>query len=191
MPAIGKETIMTGDLHQEFLTLYEPLHDRFTRYCSSNAYGLMETEDLVQETILCTLQQFERIHDKNKLLWYMIGVANNIVKNQLRRQKFKGTFDEHAANKLKARTGDPEVALDIHYLYKALHQLPAKDKEAVILFEISGFSIREISAAQKSSEGAVKTRLSRARQKLKEILSDQPLKSKVPVKEFTLFSIFF
>lgn len=77
---------MTGDIHQEFLTLYTPLHDRFTRYCSSNAYGLMETEDLVQETILCTLQQFERIHDKNKLLWYMIGVANNIVKNQLRRQ---------------------------------------------------------------------------------------------------------
>lgn len=182
---------MTGDLHQEFLTLYEPLHDRFTRYCSSNAYGLMETEDLVQETILCTLQQFERIHDRNKLLWYMIGVANNIVRNQLRRQKFKGTFDEKAANKLQARTGDPEAALDIHYLYKALHQLPAKDKEAVILFEISGFSIREISAAQKSSEGAVKTRLSRARQKLKEILSDQPLKSKVPVKEFTLFSIFF
>lgn len=181
---------MNEDIHQEFLTLYKPLHDRFTRYCSSNAYGLMETGDLVQETILCTLQQFERILDKNKLLGYMIGVANNIVKNQLRRQKFKGTFDEHAANKLQAQTGNPEVALDIHYVYKALQQLPAKDKEAVILFEISGFSIREISVIQKSSEGAVKTRLSRARQKLKEILNGRSLKSKLPVNELNHFSIF-
>lgn len=181
---------MTPETHQQFLTLYKPLHERFTRYCSSNAYGLMEAEDLVQETILATLQNFNRINDKNKLLPYMIGVANNIVKNLLRRQKFKGVFDENAALKLEGRIGNPEVALDIHYLYKALNQLPLKDKEAVILFEVNGFTIREISELQQSNEGATKTRLSRARQKLKELLSEDQPQLNTYSKTQMLFSIF-
>lgn len=180
---------MTQEIHQEFLILYEPLHARFTRYCGSNAYGLMETEDLIQETILATLQHFDRINDKNKLLSFMIGVANNIVKNILRRQKFKGAFDEQAALKLEGRIGNPEVALDIHYLYKALNQMPLKDKEAVILFEVNGFSIREISEMQKASEGATKTRLSRARHKLKELLTEELPQSTAFSKTQMLFSI--
>ena len=181
---------MTPETHQQFLALYKPLHERFTRYCGSNAYGLMETEDLVQETILATLQQFSRINDKNKLLPYMIGTANNIVKNVLRRQKFKGAFDENAFKKIEGKVGDPEVALDVHYLYKALNQLPLKDKEAIILFEINGFSIREISEMQQSNEGATKTRLSRARQKLRELLSEEHPRVNSYPKTQVLFSIF-
>lgn len=181
---------MTADNKEQFLALYEPLHDRFARYCSSHAYGLMETEDLMQETILRTLQQFSSIRDKSRLLWYMIGVAANIVKNQLRRQKFKGTYDEESAHKLVSSAGNPELALDIHYLYKALQQLPARDKDALILFEISGFSIREISEMQECSEGAVKTRLSRSRQKLRGLLQNDHVKPGIKSRSVSLLSIF-
>ena len=181
---------MNPETHQEFLSLYKPLHESFTRYCSSNAYGLMETEDLVQETILATLQQFNRINDKSKLLAYMIGAASNIIKNVLRRQKFKASFDERALKKMENKIGDPELALDIHYLYKALNQLSAKDKEAIILFEINGFSIREISELQHSNAGATKTRLSRARQKLRELLSEEHPQISSDSKTQVLFSIF-
>lgn len=181
---------MTAENQQDFLLRYEPVHERFTRYCSSNAYGLMETDDLMQDSILATLQHYERIIDKNKLLPYMIGVANNIVKNLLRRQKFKAGYDEKTALRLESKLGNPEVAMDIHYLYKALNQLPMKDKEAVILFEVNGFSIREISEMQRSTEGAVKTRLSRARQKLKDLLSDERPAINPVLKTKVLFTIF-
>ncbi len=163
---------MEKNNHEEFLKWYEPLHERFTRYCSSRAFALMETEDLVQESILQTLQAFYKIEDKRKLLSYMIGVANNLARQAKRRMKFKGEWDEMALEKLESRTSDPEVALDIHYLLKAIQQLPNKQREALTLFEISGFNIREISMIQTSSEGATKTRLSRARQQLKELLSE-------------------
>ncbi|MEO6167872.1 MAG: RNA polymerase sigma factor [Chitinophagales bacterium] len=181
---------MTPETHQKFLTFYKPIHERFTRYCSSNAYGLMEAEDLVQDAILATLQHFNRINEKDKLFSYMICVANNLVKNVLRRQKFKGVFNEKAALRLEGNIGNPEVALDIHYLYKALNQLTLKDKEAVILFEVNGFSIREISEMQQSSEGAIKTRLSRARQKLKALLSEDRPQLNTYSKTQVLFSIF-
>ena len=169
--------IMNNNPHTEFLKWYEPVHERFVRYCSSRAFALMETEDLVQESILNTLQAFYRIEDKQKLLGYMIGVANNLVRQARRRQKFKGEWDEKVLEKIESRTSDPEVALDIHYLLKAIQQLPARQREAIVLFEISGFNIREISEIQTSSEGATKTRLSRARQQLKKLLSedDRPM----------------
>lgn len=52
---------MDQNPHDEFLKWYEPLHDRFVRYCSSKAFGFMETEDLVQESILITRQTFRFI----------------------------------------------------------------------------------------------------------------------------------
>ena len=163
---------MKNNPHQEFLKWYEPLHEAFTRYCSSRACGLLETEDLVQESLLAVLSNFHKVEDKKRLLAYLFSVANNIVKNKKRRLKFHGNWDERVMEKLESRIQNPEIALDIHYLLKAIELLPARQKEALVLFEISGFNIREISIIQESSEAATKTRLSRARKKLAGLLSE-------------------
>ena len=121
----------------------------------------------------------------------MVGVANNLVRQAKRRMKFKGEWDESALEKIESRTQDPEVALDIHYLLKAIQQLHEKQREALVLFEISGFSIKEISEIQQSSKGATKTRLSRARKQLKELLSEDgrpmPLAKRLAVYASILF----
>ena len=69
---------------------------------------------------------------------------------------------------------DPLIS-DFEYdqLYKALEKLPELQREALILFEISGFSIKEIAGIQSSSEDAVKQRLSRGRKELLELLSEK------------------
>jgi RNA polymerase sigma-70 factor (ECF subfamily) len=59
----------------------------------------------------------------------------------------------------------------VHFLHVALAQLVDEQREAIILFEISGFSIKEIVEIQASSESAVKQRLKRGREKLVEILT--------------------
>jgi RNA polymerase sigma-70 factor, ECF subfamily len=165
---------MRSEAHDEFLALYKPVHERFVRYCSSHAYGIIETDDLVQETLLKTMQHFSSLKDREKLLPFMISIANNVMHNILRRRKFRGVYDEKTFSKMQAITGSAETAMDIHYLYQALNQLPEKDKEAIILFEITGYNIKEIAAIQQSNENATKTRLSRARQKLKNLLEEHP-----------------
>ena len=58
-------------------------------------------------------------------------------------------------------------------LHQALATLSPKQRAALLLFEIGGFSIEEIAVIQKArSISAVKSRLSRARQKLREALSE-------------------
>ncbi len=164
--------------HEEFLQWYQPIHASFARYCSSRAYGWMEGEDLVQEAVLATLEAFYRIEKKEKLLSFMIGVVNNILKNRFRRAKFRAEWKEEVLEKMESRIGDPELALDIHYLHKCIDQLPENQKEALLLFEISGFSIKELALIQNTSPGAVKTRLSRARKTLQEMLNEGSISSK-------------
>ena len=50
--------------------------------------------------------------------------------------------------------------------------MPEALRETLILFEVSGFTVREIAEIQQTSEGAVKTRLSRTRQTLREMLAE-------------------
>lgn len=179
---------MRESVHTEFMRLYEPLHERFIRYCSNHAYGIMDTEDLVQETILATLQRFHTIKDQEKLLSYMISVANNTIRDLLRRKKFTGEYNEKAFRRLESRSTSPETAMDIHHLHLALQSLPVRDKEAILMFEINGFSIEEIAAVQQSGISATKTRLSRAREKLRVLMGDEHTEEakKKSVKLFTL-----
>ena len=163
---------VTATIKQDFLARYEPLHDRFMRYCASRAYGLLEPEDLAQEAILAALRGYERLADKEKLLGYLIGTVNNLAKGYARRQKRHTDWDEQQISRLESALPDPSLAPDIHYLRQAIDQLPADQREALLLFAISGFRLREIADIQEVSTGAVKTRISRARQRLRELLAD-------------------
>jgi len=182
---------MNSTTNIEFLQLYKPIHEQFIKYCSSFAYGIMETEDLAQEAVLSTLQNFAKIKDKRKLLHYMIGVVRNITFNQRRRQKFKSTWEDELLEKLESKVQSPEIALDIHFLLKAMEELPEKQKEAILLFEISGFSMKEISVIQDSSIAATKTRISRGRTTLKQKLSEDTSKSSLANRLAAFASILF
>ena len=150
---------------------YEPCHQPFLRYCSALAFGKMDAEDLVQDAILAAYQRFDRIRDKKKLLCYLIRAARNRSitnwKKRSRQQELTALHEE----RLLSNGASAEVLADVELLYEAIHKLPAKPGQALILFEISGFSIKEIAEIQGSTESAVKARVSRARKRLKRMLT--------------------
>ena len=62
---------------------------------------------------------------------------------------------------------------DYSDLYEALMRLTEETRLAVTLYYMEGYSIREIARMTKVTESAVKSRLARARTKLKEELSKE------------------
>jgi RNA polymerase sigma-70 factor (ECF subfamily) len=68
-----------------------------------------------------------------------------------------------------------ESSYDLDQLVAALDRLPAREREALVLFELSDLSIKEIQHIQGGTVSGVKSRMSRARVKLKQMLaSDSP-----------------
>jgi RNA polymerase sigma-70 factor (ECF subfamily) len=174
-----------------FLALYEPVHESFARFCHARAYGLIEAEDLISETIISALENFHSLKSEKAFLSFLFSIASNIVHKKNRRLKFKESYNESEFLKIKDEGIDIETKLDIQLLYQALDILPEKQKEALILFEISGFSIKEVAEIQKSGISSVKQRLKRGREKLAEIFQTEILlEESLEKRSKVLFTVF-
>ena len=154
------------------MALYRPIHKRFVRYCQARAYGHYDPEDLVNETVLKAYEKFDEVKQPEAFLYYLFSIAKNILRNNARRQKFHGDFEEEQAANLVGGENQGEANLEAEMLYKALDQLPEEQREAVILFDLSGFSVKEVMELQNAGSSAVKTRLSRGRKRLAELLKE-------------------
>jgi RNA polymerase sigma-70 factor, ECF subfamily len=61
-------------------------------------------------------------------------------------------------------------------LREAIHRLNDEQAGAFVLFEVQGFSVKEIAQMQEVPEGTVLSRLHAARQRLRKILKDGDMK---------------
>ena len=162
-----------SDTSAAFMQWYAPLHERFARYCASRSLGLDSGDDIAQDAILSALEQWENIEDKDRLFSYMIGIVNNRMRNTLRSRRVHRRFVDNRKHLLSELIpARPELALDLHFLLRAVDQLPEQSREALMLTSVSGFSVREVAGIQQSTEGAVKTRISRARRQLHETFAE-------------------
>ena len=87
-----------------------------------------------------------------------------------RLQRRNEALCEKQAARLKDRGATAEMLVDVRIVYDALHKLPTSQREALILFEVSGLSMAEIAVIQGCTEGAVKTSVSRGRAKVRTLL---------------------
>ncbi len=149
---------------------YAKCHEPFVRYCSALAYGRMPAEDLVQDVLLTTYNRFEKIGKKDELLHYLVRAARNRSISIWRVQRRSEAICEKQAIRLKERGATSEMLVDVGIVYSALDRLPKDQREAVVLFEVSGLPMSEIAEIQGCSEGSVKTKVSRGRAKLRALL---------------------
>lgn len=149
---------------------YSGCHEPFLRYCSALSYNKMDTEDLVQDVLLSAFHRFDKIKKKEELLHYLVRAARNRSISIWRKSRRKTELLEAHQERLLANGATPDVLTEIQLLYAALEKLPINQRDALILYEISGFSMKEIADIQNSNANAVKTLVSRGRTKLREIL---------------------
>lgn len=160
---------MVNNKQSEFLKLYEPIHDRFEKYCRACAYGGYPYEDLMNDCLLKAYDKFDSLKDPNAFLSFLIGISRRLLANASRKMK-----PEPMAESLNpSEIGKAESSMKVQFLHWCLSQLPEQQKEALVLFEIVGFSVKEIAASLEVSESNVKKRLSRGRQKLKEVVATE------------------
>ncbi len=158
------------DKQKYFLKLYEPVHDRFERFCRARVYGDMEPKDLMNESLLVAFQKIDSLQKEEQFLSFLIGISVRLLANNHKKKK-EDVLPANAHLEVIDLNAQTDSRSDVYFLYQALALLPAEQKECIILFEISGFSIKEIMQIQDVSVSAVKQRLRRGRMRLKEILT--------------------
>ena len=162
---------------EKFLQLYEPIHDRFERFCRARAYGGIDYQDLINDTLLVAFEKLDTLKSEKAFLSFLFSISVRILSNKNKKKK-ETSLNESTEYSLQDLNAKTEHSTEVYFLYQALSQLPDVQKEAIILFEISGFSIKDIVEIQSASESAVKQRLKRGREKLFEILNYESIKKK-------------
>ena len=79
-------------------------------------------------------------------------------------------FSETDLERFVDERNAPDATADVDHLYAALAMLPKKQREAIVMSEITGLKLEEVAAIQGSSLSAVKSRVSRGRKKLAKLL---------------------
>ncbi|WP_210489658.1 RNA polymerase sigma factor [Rufibacter aurantiacus] len=158
---------------QAFLALYEPVHAPFARFCQARVFHSADAKDLISETVLQAYEHFDSLRHKEAFLHFLFGIASRLLRNKSRRRKFWGIFNSEEAEEKQTVSDNAELDTDVRLLYEALAKLPEEQREAIILFEISGFALKEVQEIQGCSLSAVKSRVVRGKKRLARLLNDQ------------------
>lgn len=158
---------MTRDSGNRLHRLLEPIHDNARafarRICRSNAEG----DDVFHDAVVRAHAKVADLRDDGAFRTWFYRVIVTVQRTRSRRGFWRRLIPlaghETVANGSMDQIGSSERARI------ALGELPPVQREAVVLFELEGFTVDEVARVQEVSPSAVKSRLARGRGRLRTI----------------------
>lgn len=157
--------------------------DQYIRQYGKRLYGLclslcantFEADDLYQDTWLRVIRSLPQYDPDRPFEPWLTKICVNTYRNALRRvakSPFLGFRTNEEKDALLRAVPAPEEA-DYASLYEAVGRLPEKLRVAVILFYFEDMDTAAAARALGIPEGTVKSRLHKARKRLKEVLDGE------------------
>ncbi len=158
-----------------FLLLYERHRTPVFRFACRMLGQPQQAEDVTQECFLSILRRPEAFRaERASLRTYLCAIARHLALKQLRKRGQETVMDEppvDADAATRANAPDPLRSAiegeEAEAVRQAVLELPPLQREAVVLFEYQEMSLAEIATVCEVDVGTVKSRLHRARERLR------------------------
>lgn len=153
---------------------------------------LTQSEDIAQETFWAAWRERAALLDPTRLRAWLCGIARNLARNSNRRAARAASQLDESVDPT-AQTPEPHDAAvsreEKTLVWEALEEIPENYREPLILFYREHQSVAEVAEALDVSPDAVKQRLSRGREMLREQVAsvvEGTLRRSRPQAGFTL-----
>ncbi len=169
--------------NEELTAAYETYGNMVYRIAYIRTKSHAQAEDIQHDVFLALVRFSERIRDEEHLKAWLIHVTKNACRKHFRSLWIRLTvfYDDNRYKKMD-RDGESldspplpfqeEEDEKIELVRDLVEKLPEGSRTLIHLFYYEKLSVREIARALALSEQNVKTRLSRARKKLKKLLEE-------------------
>lgn len=132
-----------------------------------------DAEDIAQETFLRAWNHLKRFDSTRPLRPWLFSIAANLARNRRRSAgRYLAALTRAFREQPKETLPDEQSAqnTEAHHLWKAVQHLDHPDQQIVYLRYFLDLSVAETAEALQVAEGTVKSRLSRALEKLRNII---------------------
>jgi len=154
--------------HQRLRRLLAPIHDRGLAFARSVCRSRDDGDDLFQEALVRALDKLPSLREDQAFRGWLYRIIINLHRNRTRRafwRRFLPLGGDEAADD---RATDENVGA-VERARIALATLGPEQREAIVLHDIEGWRVEEIAELEGLSVSAVKSRLSRGRERLRDI----------------------
>ena len=124
-------------------------------------------DDIAQESYIKAYLSVENLENPDKFRYWLYRIGHNTFLSHKRSEKLMVGYEEVQGMQSDAT---PDRNFKYQELHLALNRLPLKERIAILLYYMEGYSIKEISGIVDSSEESVRQQMSRGRKHLKEYL---------------------
>lgn len=173
-----------GD-ERAFRELVEPYRHALEVHCYRMLGSALDTEDLVQETLLRAWRALDRYEPSAQIQTWLYRIATNACLDELRRRPRRpeplDPFPDVPVDEASAPTYDPEARYAIREgmelaLLRAIQELPGRQRAVLIFRDVLGWTSPEVAEVLDTSVASVTSALQRARVTIDEHLPDQSLR---------------
>lgn len=170
---------------------FEELILKYEKLIYNVAYRILQNpedaRDISQESLIKIYKNLKNCpHIKAFKNWSCAITTNSCIdylryKNKRQATSLDAKLEEESSNYFQVPSDDPSPEQetiskeDAKTLYKAINELSEKDKSMIVLRDINSYSYQEIAEIMDLNIGTVKSKISRARNKLKDALFKQNL----------------
>src|SRR5918994_1174233 len=162
------------DPKAEFERLLAELRPRLHRYCARMTGSVIDGEDVLQETLVKAIEAFPHTGPLANVEGWLFRIDHNAALDFLRRRARREGI--HDGDEALETIADPDSVIERRQAAAAslrtLMRLPVAQRSSVILMDVFGHSLEEISEVLESTVPAVKANLHRGRQRLVELAAE-------------------
>jgi RNA polymerase sigma-70 factor (ECF subfamily) len=168
----------------EILALIEAEIPRLRRYARYLDRDVDRADDLVQECLARAIARVETWTPGTNLRAWLFVILKNCYINEVRRGRRVGTVSETGNEyDLVPTPANQEAHISLLEVRDAYANLSQEHREVLLLVAIEGLQYEEAAAILKVAVGTIRSRLSRARQALRDALGgDEALRQHLPIK---------
>lgn len=130
-------------------------------------YSDADCADAIQEAIVKAFSKLDTLKKDAYAKTWIMRILLNECYSVMRKEKRVVSLEDYRQEE-KA-----EEQKDYSDLYEAIYRLPEEMRLSVTLYYLEGYGVREIATMMKTTESAVKNRLARARQRLRNELAER------------------
>ena len=171
---------MTDDARMEFERLLAETRPKLHRYCARMAGSAVEGEDIVQDAMMKAIAALPEVGHLDNPVGWLFRIAHNTALDFLRQHARAPVMQPDEDLIGMASDTAPEEGEEIAAVSLSIFlRLPALQRSAVILKDVLGHSLEEVTSITGATPAAAKSALQRGRERLRAV-AREPQDIQVP-----------